>query len=45
MLDDVTVIFATLHRNLGIDVDSTRLIDLAGRPQFLTECQPFRELI
>ncbi len=37
-------IFATLYRNLGIDVDSTRLIDLAGRPQFLSEHQPIREL-
>jgi hypothetical protein len=38
-------IFATLYRNLGIDVDSTRLIDLAGRPQFLSEHQPIRELV
>jgi hypothetical protein len=38
-------IFATLYRNLGIDVDSTRLIDLAGRPQFLSEHQPIRELM
>lgn len=29
--------FAKLYRNLGINVDSTRLIDIAGRPQFLTE--------
>jgi hypothetical protein len=38
-------IFATLYRNLGIDVDSARLIDLAGRPQFLTEREPIRELM
>jgi hypothetical protein len=38
-------IFATLYRNLGIDVDSTRLIDLAGRPQFLSEHPPIRELV
>jgi hypothetical protein len=37
-------IFATLYRNLGIDVDSTRLTDFAGRPQFLSERQPIREL-
>ena len=38
-------IFATLYRNLGIDVGSARLTDLAGRPQFLSEQQPIRELV
>jgi hypothetical protein len=38
-------IFATLYRNLGIDVGTTRLVDLAGRPQYLVEREPIRELI
>jgi len=37
-------IFATLYRNLGIDVATTRLIDPAGRPQYLTDMQPIAEL-
>src|SRR5262245_15815861 len=38
-------IFATLYRNLGIDTQTARLIDPAGRPQYLTEREPIRELI
>jgi hypothetical protein len=38
-------IFATLYHNLGIDVSTARLVDPAGRPQFLVEMQPIRELI
>jgi len=38
-------IFATLYRNLGIDTATARLIDPAGRPQYLTEQPPIRELI
>jgi hypothetical protein len=40
-------LFATLYRNLGIDVSSARLTDLSGRPQFLVEdnAQPLAELI
>jgi hypothetical protein len=38
-------IFATLYHNLGIDVAATRLIDPAGRPQYLVEHQPIAELI
>ena len=38
-------IFATLYKNLGIDVSRARLTDTAGRPQFLTEMQPISELI
>jgi len=38
-------IFATLYRNLGIDTSTARLIDPAGRPQYLTEQPPIRELI
>lgn len=39
-------VFATLYRNLGIDVASTTLTDLAGRPQYLIDAvPPLRELI
>ena len=39
-------IFATLYQRLGIDVASTTLPDLNGRPQYLVEAlQPIRELI
>lgn len=39
-------VFATLYRNLGIDVASTTLNDLAGRPQYLIDdVPPLRELI
>lgn len=38
-------IFATLYKNLGIDVSRARLTDPAGRPQFLVEMQPIAELV
>jgi uncharacterized protein (DUF1501 family) len=39
-------VFATLYHNLGINVESTQIIDPAGRPQYLTEIrQPIGELI
>jgi hypothetical protein len=38
-------IFATLYRNLGIDVSTARLIDPAGRPQYLVEMEPISELV
>lgn len=39
-------VFATLYHNLGIDVSTTTIPDLNGRPQYLTELhQPIRELI
>jgi hypothetical protein len=39
-------VFATLYRNLGIDVASTMLIDPAGRPQYLVDRRtPIRELV
>ena len=39
-------VFATLYRQLGIDVATTQLRDLAGRPQFLTgEYRPMPELV
>jgi hypothetical protein len=40
-------LFATLYRNLGIDVNRSTLTDLTGRPQFLVEgnAQPMAELV
>ncbi|MGE5195165.1 MAG: DUF1501 domain-containing protein [Deltaproteobacteria bacterium] len=37
-------IFATLYRNLGINPETTTLIDPAGRPQYLVQKPPIREL-
>jgi hypothetical protein len=39
-------LYATLYRNLGIDVNRVTLTDLAGRPQYLVEdhAQPLPEL-
>lgn len=39
-------VFATLYRNMGIDVATTTITDHAGRPQFLVDMrEPIRELI
>jgi hypothetical protein len=40
-------LYATLYRNLGIDVNHTTIPDLTGRPQYLVEdhAQPMRELV
>jgi hypothetical protein len=38
-------VFATLYRNLGIDPEATTLIDPTGRPQYLVQKAPIRELI
>jgi uncharacterized protein (DUF1501 family) len=40
-------LFATLYKNLGIDVGRATLTDLSGRPQYLVEdqAQPLRELV
>ena len=40
-------VFATLFHNLGIDVNTTTLIDRQGRPQYLVAdgAQPIRELM
>lgn len=40
-------VFATLYHNLGIDVSSTTVNDLAGRPQHLVEgnAKPITELV
>ena len=37
-------IFATLYRNLGINPETTTLVDPAGRPQYLVQHAPIREL-
>jgi uncharacterized protein (DUF1501 family) len=41
----VQEIFATVYRNLGIDVLTTTIKDPAGRPQYLSNMQPIKELI
>ncbi|MDB5392353.1 MAG: hypothetical protein JWM11_7999, partial [Planctomycetaceae bacterium] len=39
-------IFATLYHNLGIDLASTTIPDLNGRPQYLNDVQkPIPELV
>lgn len=40
-------VFATLYRHLGIDVTTTTVQDLTGRPQYLVDdgCVPLSELI
>jgi hypothetical protein len=38
-------IIATLYRNLGIDVAAATIADPTGRPQFLVDHEPVRELI
>ena len=40
-------LYATLYRNLGIDVGRTTVNDLEGRPQFLVDdnAQPLKELL
>jgi hypothetical protein len=40
-------LYATLYRNLGIDVSKTTITDLNGRPQYLVEggAQPLAELV
>jgi hypothetical protein len=41
----VQEVIATLYHNLGINVATTALTDPTGRPQFLVEHEPIRELI
>ncbi|MGL4464968.1 MAG: DUF1501 domain-containing protein [Planctomycetia bacterium] len=38
-------VFATLYHNLGINTDTTTLVDPAGRPQYLVDAKPMAELI
>jgi hypothetical protein len=37
-------IFATLYRNLGINAETTTIVDPSGRPQYLVQKSPIREL-
>jgi uncharacterized protein (DUF1501 family) len=42
----VQEVVATVYHNLGIDVESTQLLDQTDRPQYLLEHrQPIRELV
>ena len=41
----VQEVLATLYHNLGIDLSNTTLVDSTGRPQYLVEREPIRELI
>jgi hypothetical protein len=40
-------VYATIYRNLGINLDSQRLFDFSGRPQYLVApgTSPIRELL
>jgi hypothetical protein len=38
-------IFGTLYHNVGLDPDSTTIVDPTGRPQYLVEAKALRELI
>jgi uncharacterized protein (DUF1501 family) len=38
-------IFATLYRNLGINAEATTIVDPSGRPQYLVQKSPIRELV
>jgi hypothetical protein len=40
-------VFATLYKNLGIDVGQVRVFDNAGVPRYLVEngIEPIRELV
>jgi hypothetical protein len=39
-------VFATLYRNMGIDINTATLHDLTGRPQYLVDhVQPIHELV
>ncbi|MCL6502531.1 MAG: DUF1501 domain-containing protein [Pirellulales bacterium] len=38
-------IVATLYHNLGIDTSATTIVDPTGRPQYLVEREPIKELV
>ena len=38
-------VVATLYHNLGIDTARATIADASGRPQYLVEREPIRELI
>jgi hypothetical protein len=42
---DFQEVLATLYHNLGIDVTTAQLTDPTGRPQFLVDAKPIRELV
>jgi uncharacterized protein (DUF1501 family) len=41
----VQEVIATIYHNLGIDTTATSLIDPTGRPQFLVDARPIKELV
>ncbi len=41
----VQEVLATLYHNLGVNVSNSTLVDSTGRPQYLVEREPIRELI
>jgi hypothetical protein len=41
----VQEVFSTLYHSLGINTSQSTLIDTTGRPQYLTEYNPIRELV
>lgn len=41
----VQEVLATLYHNLGINVSNSTLVDPTGRPQYLVDREPIRELI
>ena len=43
----VQEVFSTLYHNLGINLDSQRLFDFRGRPQYLVDpgVRPIKELV
>ena len=41
----VQEIFATVYRNLGIDIRTATVKDPAGRPHYLSPMEPIKELI
>ncbi len=43
---DMQEVVATVYRNMGINCETTTLIDQAGRPQYLIDKRiPIRELV
>jgi hypothetical protein len=42
---DVQEVVSTLYHSLGIDTSQTTIIDTTGRPQYLSDYNPIRELV
>ena len=38
-------VVATIYHHMGIDISSTTIVDTTGRPQYLVEHQPIKELL